>query len=241
VSGAVNGFKGSYKERLEGNLEALLRTLGEDADVAVDIRGPYGPTLDKLVEPQALLSAGTLGERSPIYATVREHKLSYVLIRGRHLIGPNPALAAVVGDWLKANSAARRAMDLFSGTGIASRVLLRDHPEVVVSAVDADERKTTWLARDIASARLKTITGDALSVPLDDQCDAIIADPYYEDCLGFLEKRGAEIRDRSRQLILVGGRIQHESWNDRVEAATRGCGFSVQRRALYGQMIFVGR
>lgn len=238
VSGAVNSFKGSYKERLEGALQAILESLVPDAEVAVDILGPTGPTVEKLIQYEQLERTKRLRSDSPIAVTAKEFEIPYILVRGRHLVGPNPALARVLAQFSLKHKLAR-ALDLFSGTGIVTKVILREAPRASVTAVERDETKIRAMMRHVTSGGAEIFHGDAFTYPLKGRFDVIVADPYYEDCVSFLKARVGAIRSCAENLVMVGGRIENESWNGKIRGLLEEARFEVQSETLYGQTVFV--
>lgn len=239
VAGAVDAFKGSYKERLEGALQAALRDSDGEAEVAVDIIGPSGPAVEKLLPLADLEVSCKLSHDAPISAVAREFGIPYILIRGRHWIGPNPALAKVLLSVLRKDATPQTVLDLFAGTGIVTKVVLQLSPSPLITTVDSDENKTEAMHHHTQSNRVSIITADAFTIPINQHFDLIVADPYYEACVSFLKARGREVRSRARTFVVTGGRIEHESWNERIRRLLSGQGFRVRSETLYGQTLFV--
>lgn len=238
VSGAVNGFKGSYKERLEGALDVEVRRFDPQAGAAVDIVGPGGPTVERFVAIAALEATNVVSASSPIVRTARAFDIPWILIRGRHLVGPSPAIADALRTLVAEGFAPETVLDLFSGTGIGSIVVARQAPGAAITSVELDETKVRAI-EGIRLGNMRVVHGDALTYPFRGLIDLVIADPYYEDALKFLDVRGPDLRRHAKKLVFVGGQVEHQSWNEKIESRLTHYGFDPKPVDLYGQRVYV--
>lgn len=236
VLGAVAAYKGSYKERLEGALTHLLRRQGSRDQVAVDVVGPWGDSITRLVPIGSMVGRGFLSEASPIVTAARAHGIPHILIRGRHLLGPSPAVMHAVEEEVETYQP-NSVLELFAGTGIGSLACVSRRPEARIVAVESDPVHAEGLRRSLAPSAT-VVEADAFTWVPDRRYDLVIADPYYEAAIDFLVARGSELRKWAVRLLFVGGNIEHVSWNDSIERHLRDHGFEPRRYPAFGQVVF---
>ena len=239
VRGAVRSYKGSYKERLEAVLERLVKEYDPEGTVHVDIAGPETSTVDRLIPIRSFLQAKKLSSASPIVRTANEHGIEYIQIRGRHLIAPSPAIAQFLERYAKENSKTlRRVADLFAGTAIATKVLLRTASPEKIVLVENDPMKVERIRHHIKDRTVEILEADALEFSFIDKYDLAVADPYYEDVELFLEKQIDNLRRSVRVLLLVPGNVEDVLWNARIRSRLESFHYHVVSHELYGQVIF---
>src|SRR5260370_26166306 len=81
LRGDGNRFKGSYKERIEGILDFLIKRADPNAGVHLEIVGPNPTTVDTLVEIDHLLRSAQLPDDAPLAVAARTYGMPYVLFR----------------------------------------------------------------------------------------------------------------------------------------------------------------
>ncbi len=238
IRGDENRYKGSYKERVEGILDFHAKNIIPNTEVFLDIDGPDGLSVQKLIHIDDLLKKGQLSETSPIIVTARTYAIPYILIRGRHFIAPSPSIAQYLTSIINGSTVkVKRILDMFGGTGLAAKVLCKlgapDRIVVLEKNLDALQK----MREHILDPRVEFIRGDALTYEFAESFDLILADPYYEDVLDFLKKRLVEIMARTKLLMLVPGNVENVRWNNEVEKMLIDAGLSVGKYAVYSQVI----
>lgn len=238
VRGAVEKYKGSYKERIEAVLDRIVKEMDPNGRAQFNIVGPESGTVDRLVSVRSLINAKKLPLTAPIVRTARQNGIDYIQIRGRHLIAPSPAVAKFLERYVMTHPDCVRSMaDLFAGTAIATRVLLRMANPHKVFVIDNDPRKIRRIRKQVTDKRVMIQEGDALNCALSDEYDLAVADPYYEDVLEFLDKQIDNIRRTVRVLLLVPGNVEDRVWNDSIHRRLELFGFHVVSHEMYGQVI----
>lgn len=237
LRGAV-GFKGSYKERVEAVLNQLVKNWMPDARAYLEIIGPETGTVERLIPVASMIESGNIAKSAPIVVTAKSYEIPYLQIRGRHLIGPNPALATYLENLAKNEpQRCKRVIDMFGGTGITAKVLTAHaNPELVV-LLDNDPTKTESMRTYIGCPRVQIKDGDANTLSLSEPFDLVIADPYYEDVSEFLDLQLDAISRIAATLVFIPGNIENRVWNRGVAARIEGAGFRVTTHTLFGQVI----
>src|SRR5258707_1065796 len=161
LKGAAQAYKGSYKERVEGAIDFFVRAANPAAHAYLEIIGPGSLSVERLVPIKKLLQFGKLGPRSPIAIAGQSYGINYCLIRGRHLIGPCPAVSVVLRRLLsREKENIRTVLDIFSGTGLATKVVcLHGHPKEV-TVIDNDERKISRMKSHMGSLPVQLKVGE---------------------------------------------------------------------------------
>lgn len=237
LRGAV-GFKGSYKERVEGTLNYLVDSWMAGSRAYVEILGPESESVERLIPLSTMISNGRLSSASPIALCAEDYRIPYIQIRGRHLIGPNPALAVFLRDFALRNpDGCRTVMDMFGGTGITAKVICSHGSPRVVTLVDNDPQKTANMRKHIRASNVEIIDADANQIPIAESYDLVIADPYYEDVLSFLAHRLSTISECARVFVFIPGNVEHGTWNQGVSERIESAGFVVTWHQLFGQII----
>jgi len=239
VRGAVAAFKGAYKERIEAILNHEVTQAEPEATAYVEIEGPEMGTVDRLIGVQSFIQNKKLSSSSPIVRTAARYNIGYIQIRGRHLIAPSPAIAEFLENYAARNvNSIRSAIDLFAGTGIASKVLLRiARPEHMV-LIENDPQKIRAIRRHIKENQVEIRETDALGFSFNQHYDLAIADPYYEDVHSFLTAQLENLRSFVNVFLLVPGNIEDRLWNDSVLSRLEEANYNVIPHQLYGQVIF---
>lgn len=242
VRGAVAMYKGSYKERLEAVLDRVVKQADSTARAYVNIVGPTTPTVDRLIPIRSIVQTKKLSASSPLIKTARRNSLDYIQTRGRHFIAPSPAIAEFL-EWYcgRHDSAVRYVADLFAGTAIATKVVLRvGQPERIVT-VENDPEKVLRIRQHISDGRVQILSADAMQFSFIEQYDLAIADPYYEDVERFLHSQLSNLRRSVRVLLLVPGNIEDRAWNSHIRRVLEHAEYDVVTHELYGQVIFETR
>jgi SAM-dependent methyltransferase len=238
LRGDVEVFKGSYKERVEGVLDFLAKRIDPKAEVHLEIIGPNPPTVESLVPIRTLIQSGRLRESSPIVATANTYHIPYALVRGRHLIAPNPAIAKVLSHLIvNGHQTIETVLDVFSGTGTAAKVVCHlGNPKKVV-VVENDSLKVARMKKHIKDPRIQFLVADACELRLSEDFDLVTADPYYEDVPRFLKLQLSQIAKRAKIFLLVSGGVENVQWNRDIRRALRNIGLKTKEHVAFGQMI----
>src|SRR5260370_32028493 len=165
--------------------------------------------------------------------------MPYVLLRGRHMVGPSPALASVVEKLISDRRSIGSVLDLFAGTGIVSKVVckLGNPKEVVI--VEKDPIKVARMSRYLRDPRVRFTVGDATLMKLPRKpFDLVVADPYYEDALEFLSNQLSWITARARLFLLVSGGVEDLEWNNDVRVTLRRGGLKDTAPVEFVQVCF---
>jgi len=229
-------YKGSYKERVEAIVQDHLNRTNRRATAHIEITGPAG-SIDGMISLQALVQSGKATANSPLVRTASTYSIPGALIRGRHLIGPSPAIAALIRRLVR-KSRVTTVLDLFAGTGVAAKVVCAEAAPTSVDVVELDPLKIEFLRGHLSAATVALFQRDALSYPIDRQYDLVVADPYYDMVMDFLDAQGVNIRTNARHLLLASGAVEDLAWNRVVRDRLTGLGFRVRRHADFGQVIF---
>lgn len=232
-------YKGSYKERIEGVLDQYIKTIMRDAEARVEIEGPNSESVERFIPLSELIECGQLHAHSPIAVTARQFSIPKILIRGRHLIAPSPAVAKHITSLVQnPEQPVKTILDLFGGTGLAAKVACSlGTPERIV-VVEKNPEALEELRLHANDPRIQVFHGDAFNFPIEDPVDLIVADPYYEDALDFLQLRLLAIAKRARTFMFVPGDIADISWNAQAEFLLKQAGFVIKKSDDFGQVIF---
>jgi tRNA G37 N-methylase Trm5 len=176
---------------------------------------------------------------SPLVVTARKYGLRYALIKGRHFVGPSPAIAKVVEQLVDSRGyKPESVLDLFAGSGIASVVVSRYTTPKTMLVIEKDPAKIWRLKRHLVKSGARYVAGDSRSVALPKRAfDLVIADPYYEDALLFLRYQLGWIARYARRFLMVSGGIEHAKWNRAVDRALRSAGLRPKVHQAFGQVI----
>jgi 16S rRNA G966 N2-methylase RsmD len=240
LRGAAHSYKGSYKERVEGVLEYFLRKSDRNAHAHLDIVGPESASVERLVPIQELVNSRKISSKSPVAETAKTFDIDYALIRGRHLIGPCPAVAAVIKNLAKREKI-RTVLDIFAGTGVASKVAAATRKLDKISVVENDPLKVARMRSHMKGIPVEFETCDALEYEIKRPYDLVVADPYFEDTLRFLESQLDSIKERARIFVLVSGGVYDSSWNHKITLRLKKAGLVVRRHHRFGEVILVAR
>lgn len=245
ISGEPGGYKGFYKERIESVLNHIVslhqtETLPTKAILEVIPSEVCKDDLESLVPLGKAYNNHIIKNGSPVLEVINNYHLEYVLIRGRHLVGPNPGLVHLVEQICEENPP-ESALDLFSGTGIIPIVLER-YKVPDITCVDKGLHFDTIKKALKTTKGIKCVTEDAFSFPISHSYSLITADPYYEDALDFLNKRIEEIYQNTNIFIFVccGEEDEHlraQCYN----IISPYFGKGIEEQILFGQSIFLCR
>jgi len=244
TTGEPGGYKGFYKERIESvlnHIAAFYRTQDRLSKVTVEIV-PTKSTADHLESLIPLPKAcnNIITNNSPVLAIAKKYDVKYVLVRGRHLVGPNPALVTTI-EQLCAQSSIQSALDLFSGTGIVSIVLKKKQVPYVTS-VDNGQHFQTVMQDLNTLGGIHCIAADAFTFPFSRPYDLIVADPYYEDALTFLNKRIMDIHHSTNVFVFVCSAEYDGSLRTQCGQILQSqFSHSTNEQLLLGQSIFLCR
>ncbi len=223
ISGEPGGYKGFYKERVEAvlnHIASLYQKGGHGTEVIVEVvpTDGYNDNLESLI-PIDKARREIIAKGSPLDKVVSEFKIPHVLVRGRHLVGPNPGLLSVVKKICQ-ETMLKSALDLFAGTGIISRFLNR---QGVQSVTCVDKGEHFVISKELLE-KLPGITcvqEDAFSFRISQQFDLIVADPYYEDAIQFLNAKAKEICKNTSIFVFVCGGVEHEYQREKCKELLR--------------------
>lgn len=236
VRGDPNLYKGSYKERIEGTLDFYAKELIPSCEVHLDIYGPNKRSVERLISVAELMQAGRLSAESPIIETAHCFSMPDILIRGRHIIAPSPTVANYLELLLKTETISS-ALDLFGGTGLTAKAICSVGNPERVTVVERDPAHMERMRRHLSDERVKFVLGDAFEYKFSEY-DLIVADPYYEDAIRFLDLRLGDIINSSRIFVFVPGKIEDLRWNNEVEQLLKRTGARVKRWQCFGQVLF---
>jgi hypothetical protein len=148
------------------------------------------------------LSLGVLTPRSPVVACAKEFGIEHVIVRGRFVIGPSPALASCLKKLLKELPTGIRVLDPFAGTRLVEKVCRSIAETNVVYSYDRIDQHGD------------PTTFDAFNFVPHEEYDLVVIDPLYEDCLAYLAKVAPRIK--AKYLIVQSGRACDLGWNAAV-------------------------
>ncbi|MBA7505751.1 hypothetical protein ES706_04428 [subsurface metagenome] len=244
IGGDPGGYKGFYKERLEAVLNHIV-SLYQEGDRGAKVIVEVVPTevrhdtLESLV-PIDKAYKGILAQGSPVDELVRKLDIPHVLVRGRHLVGPNPGLLLVV-EKVCQEGMPKSALDLFAGTGVVSKFL---HAQGVRSITCVDNGHHFDISKELLGelSGITCVKEDAFRFRICQGFDLIVADPYYEDALNFLNARGNEILANTRIFVFVCGGVEHEHQRGQCKELIQSyLVVKPEEHLAYGQSILVCR
>jgi len=236
VRGSTNAYKGSYKERIEGALNLVAERAKPGSTVFLDIEGEESNSVERLCDPALLIKAGRIAEDAAIIQTARRYGVPDILIRGRHLIAPSPAIAHFLEAW-NGRDSCKRILDMFGGTGLATKVACTYSQAQEIVYVDIDSDKVERARKHIHDSRASFVHADAFDLAVENVYDLVVADPYYEDVLRFVDEKALQIRDFARCLLLAPGNVEDSHWNASVCSRLMEFGFLVREHAAFGQVL----
>ncbi len=242
VSGEPGGYKGFYKERVESvlnHIASLYQTKDTLLKVIVEIvpSEAYEDVLESLI-PLDKAYQSIIKDGSPVLEVLKKYDMKYVLVRGRHLVGPAPGLVQIVENICDAQPV-QSALDLFSGTGIIPVVL---HRYKVASITCVDNGKHFDIVRQTIGAYqgINCISEDAFRFPISDHYDLIVADPYYEDAFNFLDKRIRDIYQNTTTFVFVCCGAEDEHLRSQCKAILQSYfADGTKEQSQFGQSIFI--
>ncbi|SRR6266480_6351107 len=215
LMGEPGNYKGSYKEKIETITEQILLEQGIHQHVHLEIVGKEGP-LHRLVSIARAVEARIITTSSPLFETAQKYSIQHILIRGPHVEGPNPGLAEVVDETLSLKKY-NAVLDLFSGTGLVTRIAIRKEISQIMS-VDA----TTGNAlrqifnSPVEQERITFIQGDVFGLDLTKEFDLAVADPDFEDSMRVASELVPKLAQSCKTFILCHGFIEDRNWNEQV-------------------------
>lgn len=243
IGGEPGGYKGFYKERLEAVLNhivSLHQVEHQVAKVALEVVPTHvrEDCLENLVPIERACNKGIITKNSPVYQVARRVGISHVLLRGRHLVGPNPGIVQVLEDICKKRTP-QSVLELFAGTGVASRFLWsKGTPHIICvdNGPPLDVIKQLFEELD----GVEYIMEDAFRFHICEAYDLIVADPYYEDALNFLKAKAQQINSNTATFVFVCGGVEHEYHRHQCKEIIRSS-FALEPKedCLYGQSILV--
>jgi 16S rRNA G966 N2-methylase RsmD len=240
LRGAPDTYKGSYKERVEGIIDHFVQQSDPRAHAHLEIIGPDTGSVDRLIPIAKLLRKGKICADSPIVQTGKRYKIDYALIRGRHLIGPCPTIPAVLQGIVK-HKDIRTALDMFAGTGVATKAICMAGTPQLVTIVEKDESKVARMSGHLEGFPVEIKTMDAFEFQLEHDFDLVVADPYFEETIDFLDKKLPQIAHWAGIFVLSSGRIEDLTWNRKVQQKLIMAGLNVTKHTEFGEVVFVAR
>jgi hypothetical protein len=242
VGGEPGGYKGFYKERLESVLDSFVSQYNTEKIVyrvflEIVPNTAEKDTLESLIHLEIAKKNKIVKDNSPVLKIANKYDIKYVLVRGRHLIGPNPGLVQVIEKICDENIV-NSALDLFSGTGTVPIVLRKYHVSEITSVDYGKHFKT--VKEHLLNKNVTCVEGNVFDYDIKSHYDLIVADPYYEDSVSFLNKRIAEIYDNSKILVFVCCGEQNEYLRKQCDGILRRYySVNVVEKIVFGQSIFV--
>jgi 16S rRNA G966 N2-methylase RsmD len=231
-------FKGSYKERVEGLLDFLIKRYDANAWVHLEIMGPAPSSVERMIPIGTLISAGKITHDSPLASIASVYQIPRALLRGRHLVGPSPAVANLCEIIARRRHPPESILDLFAGTGIATKVFCQLAEPKQAIVVECDKAKIRHLRTYLREPCIRFWAADARSVNLPrTDFDLVVADPYYEDVLDFLSVQLRWIIRRAKLFLLVTGGVENLQWNKLVARVLQRAGLRPKRHSIFGQTI----
>ncbi len=201
----VEGKGGRNRQYIEGFAEGYAAALGEDVEVHVSIATPAAGDETKefrYVPLDRALEEGLLKPDDPVVRVCERYDIDHVVLGAREVVGPNPALPELVE-----RTEGKRAVDVFSGTGVAALAALEAGYDEVY-AIDAKFHPE--VKKRLKEEGVKVIETDFRELDLEElePIDLLTADPPYASTLEFLRKLEEE-RPRVDTFILAHG---FEGW-----------------------------
>jgi hypothetical protein len=236
VRGEPSLYKGSYKERIEGALDYYAKSILADCEVHVEIDGPNHGSVERMIPVDLLTSSGRLSSTSPIVETARRFSIPEILVRGRHFIAPSPTIASYLESLLEEEPVGT-ALDLFGGTGLTAAVLCSEGNPDRVRVVEKERSRLEKMKEYLKDQRVEFVLGDSFSYDFD-QYDLVVADPYYEDAMRFLDARLDEILQKTRIFLFIPGKIEDICWNVEIERKLRRACTTFRKWDAFGQVLF---
>jgi 16S rRNA G966 N2-methylase RsmD len=237
LRGSTLAYKGSYKERVEAVIQHYLDHADAGASAHIEIIGPQSGSIDGLLPLQLLVGSGKATPESPVVEVATLYDIPYALVRGRHVIGPSPAVAEIVREAVR-TSPINTMLDLFAGTGIASKVACIESTPNDVTLVEHDPQKLAALKTHLDFAAVSFREENVLTLAIDRPYDLVVADPFYEHVLDLLDTQGETLAAFANRLILASGSVEDLQWNRSVRNRLVSLGFSVRRLVKFGQVLF---
>lgn len=205
VSGEPGGYKGFYKERIEAILNDIASFHRTETLLSKAILEIIPPEVHKdfiaSIVPLDRAYNNIIKNGSPVLEVTKKYNMKYILVRGRHLVGPNPGLVQVVEKICEKESI-KSALDLFTGTGIIP-VVLQKYKVPNITCVDNGKHFAAVKETLNTTHGMKCIKKNAFHFPINESYDLIIADPYYEEAYNFLNKRIRDIYQNTNHFVFV--------------------------------------
>lgn len=183
---------GYFEPYVQGYVRSLLERKGIDLPEygsEIVLRAAGGttsnvepPPMSRIVRLDDALASGALARGSPLHEAMTEFGLRYLLMSGRTISGPSPAVLDALKS-LRSRIDGRTVVDLFTGSqghALASRRLGASRAVCVDWAppIGEDGHLVNPAQEDPGVLRIR---GDALALPLRiGTDDVVICDPWYE-------------------------------------------------------------
>jgi len=236
VMGEPGNYKGMYKENIEALLNSFVSQVNQNYQVHVEVYGSEGP-LHRLIPLERAVQSGIITKLSPVYKAADKFGIPYVLIRGRFIEGPNPGLAEITEKLMKKGDY-KNVLDLFSGTGIVSKVALLNHAEKVVCIDQLTGDQLSIMLKDYKN-KVEAIKCDAFSFEIKEPFDLIVADPDYENAIKVIQEIAPKIKNRCKAFVLCHGSVEDERWNKEARELLQTLGYRIEPIELLGQAITI--
>ena len=242
VSGEPGGYKGFYKERIEAILNDIVsfyrtETLQSKAILEIFPSEVEKDVIESIV-PLDKAYNSIIKRGSPVLEVAKKYDIKYILVRGRHLVGPNPGLVQVVENICEKESI-KSALDLFTGTGIIPIVL---HRYKVPNITCVDNGKHFDVVKKTLNIPdgIKCIKKNAFHFLICEDYDLIIADPYYEDSFDFLNKRILDIYQNTKHFVFVCCGSEDEYLRSQCQSIIQAhFKKNTEEQLHFGQSIFI--
>lgn len=229
--GFPGGYSGRYKESIETRLNLFLGQFNETyrASLDVSIRDGEEDGLYYFISPEKAKSQGIITSSARIYTLAEKYNLQ-ILIRGRRVVGPNPALATALEKLLDRKQY-KNILDLFTGTGLVSSIAL--DRGLSTTAMDLQEPPQIRKLKSSNQEKYRFYLMDIFSDPLllqvkKSKYDLVVADPEYEYSVDFVRKIVSEIKNSCDAILLVHGYVEDVQWNEKVRQLLQQTGFQTE-------------
>jgi len=215
-----NGIRGFHNDWLEAYLTGFLRARGfASKEQQIHIEAVPMKRTKQLdysyhyLPLSTILDLGLMEKKAPLVKKMKEYELSWVLMEGSLIVGPDLGLIEGVEEWMKSHSV-KSVVDLFAGTGALSKVAIMNGAEHATCVdVDLSRAKQTLGAMKTKASFLER---NAFLYAPTTHVDLTIADPIIDFSLRFAQERAKFYAKKTSALMLTVSFIEDLYWHRRV-------------------------